>query len=209
MDITARRCVVVGGGAVAERKVLRLIGCGAAVEVVAPDLTPALARLKQEGRIVHHAAVYAKPLIRGAFFVIGATDSEAVNDRISRDARALGIPVNIVDDPGRCDFILPSLVERGELLIAVSTGGGSPALAKRMREELERAYGPEYGVLVGILRRLREKVIEQGRPSEENRALFEAVVVSDVLDLIRAGHWAEVRALIRRLTAVDLEVNGS
>ena len=112
-----------------------------------------------------------------------------VNERIARDARARGIPVNIVDDPARCDFILPSVVERGDLAIAVSTGGRSPALAKKLRTELEGAYGPEYAVLLEILGELREKVIAGGRPSAENRELFEAVVVSDILDHIRAGRW--------------------
>ena len=129
------------------------------MEVIGKSLTPALAALKGEGRIVHHAADYHEDQLRGAFLVIGATDSDAVNERIARDARARGIPVNIVDDPARCDFILPSVVERGDLAIAVSTGGKSPALAKKLRKELEGAYGPEYAVLIEILGELREKVI--------------------------------------------------
>ncbi len=104
--------------------------------------------MQGEGRIVHRETDYEEALIRGAFLVIGATDSDAVNGRIAMDARALGIPVNIVDDPARCDFILPSVVERGDLAIAVSTGGKSPALAKKLRTELEDAYGPEYAILL-------------------------------------------------------------
>ncbi len=206
LDIARRRCVVVGGGNVAERKVGRLLACGASVEVVGKHLTPALAALKREGAIVHHAADYHEDQLRGAFLVIGATDSDAVNERIARDARARGIPVNIVDDPARCDFILPSVVERGDLAIAVSTGGRSPALAKKLRTELESAYGPEYAVLVAILGELREKVIAGGRPSAENRAVFEAVVSSDILDHIRAGRWKRVEELIRELTGVEMEV---
>jgi precorrin-2 dehydrogenase/sirohydrochlorin ferrochelatase len=194
---------------VAERKVARLVECGAVVEVVAPTLTPGLESLKKEGRLVHHETGYAEPLIHGAFLVIGATDSDAVNAEISRDARTLGILVNIVDDPGRCDFILPSIVKRGELVIAVSTGGFSPALAKKMRAELDARYGPEYAALVDILGRLRRKVIEQGRSSQENRDLFTAVISSGILDPIRAGRWDEVKALIRELTGVELEVSPS
>jgi precorrin-2 dehydrogenase/sirohydrochlorin ferrochelatase len=209
LDIARRRCIVVGGGSVAERKVARLVECGAVVEVVAPTLTPGLESLKKEGRLVHHETGYAEPLIHGAFLVIGATDSDAVNAEISRDARTLGILVNIVDDPGRCDFILPSIVKRGELVIAVSTGGFSPALAKKMRAELDARYGPEYAALVDILGRLRRKVIEQGRSSQENRDLFTAVISSGILDPIRAGRWDEVKALIRELTGVELEVSPS
>lgn len=206
LEISGRRCIVVGGGNVAERKVERLLACGARVEVVGKALTPELEELKRAGAICHRDADYDGAHISGAFLVIGATDNDEVNERTARDARALGIPVNIVDDPARCDFILPSLVERGDLTIAVSTGGKSPALAKKLRRELEEAYGPEYAVLLEIMGELREKVIARGRSSDENRALFEAVVQSDVLDKIRAGQWGMVAELILELTGVELEV---
>jgi len=206
MNISGRLCVVVGGGNVAERKVGRLLACGARVEVVGKDLTPELEGLRRAGAIFHRDADYDGAHIRGAFLVIGATDDDEVNERIALDARALGIPVNIVDDPARCDFILPSLVERGDLSLAVSTGGKSPALAKKLRRELEAAYGPEYAVLLEIMGELREKVIARGRSSDENRALFEAVVQSDILDKIRAGQWGLVAELILEMTGVELEV---
>jgi precorrin-2 dehydrogenase/sirohydrochlorin ferrochelatase len=208
LDIARRRCVVVGGGNVAERKVGRLLACGASVEVVATSVTPLLAALKGEGKIVHRAADYHEDQLHGAFLVIGATDNAAVNERIARDSRLQGIPVNIVDDPARCDFLLPSIVERGDLVIAVSTGGKSPALARKLRKELEGAYGPEYARLLEILGELREKVIAGGRPSAENRKLFQAVVSSDILDHVRAGRWERVEGLIRELTGVPMEVNG-
>jgi len=206
LDISGRRCVVVGGGHVAERKIGRLLDSGAVVEVVSRNLTPALAALKGEGRIVHHEKDYEEALIRGAFLVIGATDSDAVNGRISGDARTLGILVNTVDDPARCDFILPALVERGELTIAVSTGGNSPALAKKLRRELEAAYGPEYGILAAILGELRGKVIGGGEPPERNQEKFSAVVASGMLELIRAKRWEAIEALIMDLTGIKMEV---
>ena len=206
LDVSRRRCVVVGGGSVAERKVERLLACGACVEVVGKRLTPMLAALAGEGRIVHDDTDYEQPLIRGAFLVIGATDSDTVNGRIAADARALGIPVNIVDEPARCDFILPSIVERGDLVIAVSTSGKSPALAKKLRTELETSYGQEYAVLLQIMGELREKIIACRRPSAENRGLFEAVVSSRILDHIRAGRWKEVKSVIKELTGIEMEV---
>jgi precorrin-2 dehydrogenase/sirohydrochlorin ferrochelatase len=145
LDIARRLCVVIGGGSVADRKIARLLACGAFVEVVGTSLTPALAALKGEGKIVHRAAEYHEDQLRGAFLVIGATDNAAVNERIARDARAQGIPVNIVDDPDRCDFILPSIVERGALAIAVSTGGRART-GQETRKELEGTYGPEYAI---------------------------------------------------------------
>jgi precorrin-2 dehydrogenase / sirohydrochlorin ferrochelatase len=206
LDISRRLCIVIGGGNVAERKVERLLVCGACVEVVGKRLTPTLATLVGEGRIVHRDADYEEALIHGAFLVIGATDNDAVNERIARDARALKIPVNIVDEPARCDFILPSIVERGDLAIAVSTGGKSPALAKKLRKELEAAYGQEYAVLLQIMGELREKIIADGHPSAENRERFEAVVSSRILDHIHAGQWNKVKTLIRELTGVEMEV---
>jgi precorrin-2 dehydrogenase/sirohydrochlorin ferrochelatase len=206
LDISRRRCVVVGGGKVAERKIERLLACGARVEVVGKALTPALAALKENGRIVHHETDYEGALIRGAFLVIGATDNDAVNGRIAEDARALGILVNIVDEPARCDFILPSIVERGDLSIAVSTGGKSPALAKKIRMELDPLYGPEYAILLEIMGKLREKMIAEGRPSAENRERFEAVVTSEILEHIRAKRWKEVEALIMERTGIEMEV---
>ena len=205
-DITGRKCVVVGGGNVAERKVERLLTCGARVEVVGKSLTPLLAEWKREGKLVHCDADYEGSSLGDAFLVISATDDEAVNGQIAKDARAQGIPVNIVDDLARCDFILPSIVERGDLLIAVSTSGRSPALAKKLRKELETAYGPEYSILLEMLGELRGKVIAGGRPSDENRACFEAVVSSEILDHIRAKRWRDVKELILKLTGIKMEV---
>jgi len=206
LDISGKRCVVIGGGNVAERKVERLLACGARVEVVGKALTPVLAAWKGEGRIIHREADFEESHLSGAFLVIGATDDETVNGRIAENARARGIPVNIVDDPARCDFILPSVVERGDLLISVSTGGKSPALARKVREELEEAYGAEYAVLLEILGELREKVIAAGHSSAENRERFAAVVRSEILDDIRRKDWTKVSEMICRLTGVAMEV---
>jgi len=206
LDISGRRCVVVGGGAVAERKVRRLLECGGRVEVVSGTLTAVLDALKQEGRIVHHEADYDGTQIQGAFLAIGATDNSTVNERVYRDARAGRILVNIVDQPRLCDFILPSLVERGDLAIAVSTSGRSPALAKQIRTELEDRFGPEYGILAGFLGELRDRVLAGGRPADENREKFEALLASDILEKIRARRWDEVKALILERTGVEMEV---
>lgn len=206
LDISGKRCVVVGGGSVAERKVRRLLACGARVEVVGKTLTSVLTAWKGQGKIVHLEGGYEDSFLAGAALAIGATDSEGVNGRIAADARKRGIPVNIVDNPALCDFILPSVVERGDLLIAVSTGGKSPALAAKLREELEEVYGPEYAVLVEILGDLRERVIAAGGPSAENRERFAAVVRSDILDQIRRKEWSKVKETIHGLTGVEMEV---
>ena len=143
LDIRGKICIIVGGGEVALRKAERLLDCGAKVSIISPKLAPELAALKDKKLITHIAAEYSCDLIDEAALIIGATDNEKANARISQDARAKGIPVNIVDDPKKCDFILPSIVQRGDLEIAIGTGGKSPALASYLREELERQYGKE------------------------------------------------------------------
>ncbi len=162
-NIAGKKCVVVGGGEVAERKVKRLLESGAKVFIISSRLTPELARLNEENIIGHIAKEYSSEYIYGAALVIGATDDEKTNAVISSDARSKGIPVNIVDDPQKCDFILPSLVERGDLTIAIGTGGKSPALARHLREELESKYGEEYEIFLNILGSLQNQNGEKFR----------------------------------------------
>lgn len=204
LDISNERCVVVGGGAVAERKVISLLECGAKVVLVAKDLTPELRVMKDAGKIERVSDNYKEEYLEGAFLVIGATDREDINERISMDARDRGILVNIVDVPARCNFIVPSVFRRGDLLVAVSTGGKSPALARRLREEIEERYGPEYGTLLEIMGDLRGRIIARGALSAENRVLFESVLDSDILRHIRAGKGERVREIIMDLTGEDI-----
>jgi len=206
LDILDRRCLVVGGGEVGQRKAQRLLECGARVTVVGKQLTPVLKRLVRAGRVSHVAADYGEAHLDGAFLVIGATDDRAVNDRIFRDARRRGVLANIVDDPERCDFILPALCRQGDLVITVATGGRSPALARKLRQELEERYGPEYGVLLGIMGELRGRIIGRGEGPDENRKIFEALVDSDILERIRRGHWRKVEETVRRLAGVAIDI---
>lgn len=202
LDMANKRCVVVGGGEVAERKIKRLLECGARVVVVGTALTPFLEQKKKEGAIEHVAADYKESCLTGACLVIGATDSDEVNGKISQDAKARGIPVNIVDEPSQCDFIVPSLFQQGDLMITVSTGGKSPALAKKLRKELEDRYGPEYAVLLNIMGDLREAVIAQGRSSAENKLLFESIISSDILQALRGENRRRVREIISGITGL-------
>jgi precorrin-2 dehydrogenase / sirohydrochlorin ferrochelatase len=207
LDIACKQCVVVGGGEVAERKVERLLDCNAKVTVVSMKLTPGLAAWRDQGRLVHRRADYDTSDLRDAFLVIGATDIEAVNEAVSRDAQALGRLVNIVDDPANCNFILPSLFQQGDLTIAVSTGGKSPALSRKMREDFACLYGREYGTLVEILGRLRERILSRGRSADENKKIFDALVRSEILEYIRRGDAETVRQMILSLTGEDLPVS--
>ena len=157
LRLTGRKCLVVGGGTVAARKVAALVGCGADVHVVSPTFGEALAA---DESITRHASAYDPALLDGAALVIAATDDEAVNRRVAEDAWSRGILVNVVDTPSLCDFYCPAVVRRGPLAIAIHSGGAAPALARRLRQQLEREFGPAYEALAEALGRLRREIIE-------------------------------------------------
>lgn len=188
----------------AARKVTRLLDCGAQVLVVSPQLTPELTALKAESAIEHVAAGYDIQFIEGAVLIIGATDDEKTNAAISSDARSRGIPVNIVDDPQKCDFILPSLVERGDLTLAIGTGGKSPALARYLREELESVYGMEYANLLNILGQLRGKMEKN---AGRGRVWFDELLAGGLLDAIRKNDAGRVKKIIRDITGEEVHID--
>ncbi|MFQ5826028.1 MAG: bifunctional precorrin-2 dehydrogenase/sirohydrochlorin ferrochelatase [Dehalococcoidia bacterium] len=126
LNIAGRRCLVIGGGEVAERKVASLLDCGGRVTVISPRLSPGLEEKQAQGAIEALARDFQPGDLEGAFLVIAATDDPGVNDKIVREARKRGILINVVDQPGECDFIVPSTVHRGELVVAISTGGQKP-----------------------------------------------------------------------------------
>ena len=136
LDLQGVSCLVVGGGQVGERKVKTLLDCGAIVHLVSPELTPFLEEAVNQGRLRLRASSFAPAQLEGMFLVIGATDDPEVNRMISAEARSRRLLCNIVDRPRECSFIVPAIVRRGDLVIAVSTGGRSPALAKKIREDL-------------------------------------------------------------------------
>jgi precorrin-2 dehydrogenase/sirohydrochlorin ferrochelatase len=155
LDLRGRRCLVVGGGAIAARKVLGLLDCGARVAIVSPAVVPAIARLAATGRVEHRARAFRRVDARGCRLVIAATGVPAVDDAVVETARGHGGLVNAVDRPALCDFIYGSVLRRGQLQIAVSTGGRAPALAREIRRRLEAVVGPEYAALVERVGRAR------------------------------------------------------
>lgn len=200
LNIENRHCVVVGAGEVAARKSARLVECGARVTVVGRSMTPELARMRDGGVLSHIDDDYRSEYLDRAFLVIGATDDEAVNRRVHDDAEASGILVNIVDCPELCTFILPALLRKGDLTVAVSTGGRSPALARMIRMNLETVLDEGYGPLLRVLGDLRGRILARGRPSEENRVLFESLIDSPLMELVKAGRWEEAESLVMELT---------
>ena len=168
LDLKGKKAAVVGGGTVAERKIRVLLKAGALVTVVSPALTSWLASKAKTGAILHISRSYRKADLRGSFVVIAATDDVKVNSRVSKDAT---VPVNVVDTPFECSFILPSLVQRGPLTLAISTSGASPALARSLRKELEAIYGKEFKSYLDYLAKVRRDAM-QLLPDPRRRAAF-------------------------------------
>jgi precorrin-2 dehydrogenase / sirohydrochlorin ferrochelatase len=186
LNLQGKRCLVVGGGEVASRKVQGLLEAGAVVVVVSPALTEPLLALAQQGAIQHDARPFQDNDVAGCALVIGATNQPAVNDAVCRAARQRGVWVNIVDTPAACDFIAPAIVRRGALQIAISTGGNSPTLAQRIRAQLEQTYGPEYAELLAWLGQERERIRRQVVDPAARKAHY-AQLVDDILERLGVG----------------------
>jgi len=172
VKLEGRRVLVVGAGSVGEGKIESLLATGAAVRVVAPKATPRVREWAREGRIEWDAREYSAADFAGAFLVIAATHSPALHDEIYAEAQSRGVLCNAVDEPERCDFYFPAIVRRGELQIAISTGGLSPALAQRLRKELEQQFGPEWEEWVAQLGRTREELRSIPMPPEQRKRLL-------------------------------------
>lgn len=203
VNLQDERCLVVGGGAVAERKARSLLQAEARVTVISPILTGGLQQLVEEGRMEWVPRAYQQGDLAEAFLVIGATDDTDTNERVWQEAVERGLLVNIVDDLARCNFIVPSLVRRGDLCLAISTGGKSPALAKRLRERLEAEFGPEYAEFVALLGDLRERVKAKYPETEERKATWYRLVDSDIIELIRQGRDDLVRQRVREIVGIQ------
>ena len=184
-----QRVLVIGGGSVAARKAASLTEAGAKPVVISPDLHPELQELLENGKITHVARPYQPGDLAGAFLAVSATDDPTVNQQVWQEAQAEGCLINIVDDPPRCNFILPAVVRRGEVTLSVSTGGSSPALARRLRERLEIEFGPEYGELASLLAEVRPQLIANYPPQERLAAALR-LVDSPLLDILRQENYA-------------------
>jgi precorrin-2 dehydrogenase/sirohydrochlorin ferrochelatase len=192
LELTGRPCVVVGGGPVAQRKVDGLLGAGATVTVISSAVTPRLAALTAAGRIRHVARDYRASDLDGQQLAFVATDDGQVNGEVAEEARAKGIWVNAADDPANCAFILPSVLRRGALQVAVATGGASPALSRAIREELEGYFTEDYAALTDLAAEVRRELGGSARrpgPEAWHRALGQA----DVRRLLGDGCREEAR----------------
>jgi len=199
VDLKNKKAVVVGGGLVAQRKIDTLLACGADVHIISRDLTPELQKYLSEGKISLLGREFSENYLKDAFIVIAATDDSALNRMVSKIAREKGMLVNVVDQPMDCNFIVPSVIKRGDLLIAVSTSGKSPAMARRIRERLSRQFGGEYGDFLTLLGKLRKEILSKGLSQEENSRIFHELVDSPILESIRRKDWKDIASNLERI----------
>jgi precorrin-2 dehydrogenase/sirohydrochlorin ferrochelatase len=201
LDIAGRRAVVVGAGKVGEGKIEGLLNGGAKVTVVSITATDRVHDWAREERIELHQRGYESSDLDGTFLVIAATADNGTNVRVFEDAEARQMLCNVVDVTHLCNFILPSIVRHGDLAIAVSTGGASPAMARRIRISLAQCYGDEYAVALELLGSLREELKATYPSPDDRKVLFERMVYSDFMELVRAGDVERIEAWVQ--TCID------
>jgi len=195
LDIKNRHCLVVGGGAVASRKAKTLLECEAVVTVVSPDFSDVLEKMEHPS-LTRVLRPYQTKDLDGKFLVIGATNDEQLNRRVNADAEARNMLCNIADVPDICNFILPSIIRRGDLCIAVSTSGKSPAFAKQLRKELEKTFGDEYALFLALMGAIRKKLLREAHAPEAHKPLFEKLIKGDLLKMIKNNDRIAINQLL-------------
>ncbi len=196
LKLKSRPCLVVGGGEVAARKVALLVQAGAQVTVLAPELNSSLAALAKAGTITYRNGIFSESDVAGSILVIAATDDEAVNRRVSASAQALAIPVNVVDNPALCSFITPSIIDRSPMMVAISTGGSSPVLARQLRARLETLIPAGYGRLAQIVDEFRAKAKALLKDTQARRIFWEKILAGAIPEMIFAGQETRAREAI-------------
>ncbi len=188
LDLKNKKAVVIGGGSVAERKAITLISCSADVCVISPDITPRLRELAKKKKLRYVKKRYEDKDIKDAFLVVAATNNREANKAVFAAAKKYKCLLNIVDKPDESNFIVPSLISRGDLTIAVSTGGKSPALSKQIRKELQQRYGKEYEIFIKAMGRVRERVLRSVSSEKARRQIFTKLAKSNIISLLNKGN---------------------
>jgi len=201
IDLRDRSVVIVGGGKVAARKAGRLLSAGARLTVVAPGLEPSLAALAAKGRLRHLDRSYRHGDLAGALLAFAATDDPQLNREVADEATERGILVDIVDAPRKSGFTTPAVLERGDLLITVSTGGASPVLSRQIIAELEPLFGAEYAEAVALLGAAREKLLTEKVGNAYNDPVFAELAALDLPALIRNGQRDAIDQILLKLSA--------
>ena len=199
LNLDGQPCLVVGGGPIAERKVKTLLDSNARVTLISPRITLRLKRRVEKGQVTYLDRPYRQGDHQGKYLLIAATDDMKLNRSIGIEARADGVLVNVVDDPDYCDFIAPSIVQRGDITFAISTGGGSPALSRWLRTRLQSEYPSEYGKLAALLAQVRLQLRKEGR--RISAARWQKSIDRELISLLKKGRRREAKErLVTSLT---------
>lgn len=207
VDISNRPCTVIGGGRVAQRKAKGLLACGAAVTLISPEVTPELELMANQNLITWVDRGYKYGDLAGSFMVIAATDDEAVQEQVHAEAEEGNLLLNVADVTKWCNFILPATVRQGDLTISISTAGKSPALAKRLRQELEKSFGPEYKLALELMGTLRPIVLDKGLPHTKNKIIFEELLHPDLISLLKKGNWQTIITHIHAVLGAEIDLS--
>lgn len=195
LDVTDKKCLVVGGGQVALRKVKALLKHNAQVEVVSPTLCPELSELAKKGTVKAILRDYQSGDLENAFIVVIATSESKINEEVAKEAKERKIPVNVADNPKLSDFIAPSYFQRGDLTIAISTGGKSPALARKIRTELEKLFGDEYASLTLLIEEVRKELKQKGIVAKSD-VWQQALNLDLLLELVKSGQKEKAKKFV-------------
>ncbi len=216
VNMDGQLCVVIGGGLVAARKLHGLLACGARVRLVSPKILMQIQNLVLDGRLEWLPRVYEQGDLKGASFVFALTNCPETQLRIVEDARLLSTLVNVADNPDASTFHVPATLRRGDFLISVSTGGGSPSLAAAVRKELEHQYGPEYGGLVTLLSAIRMQVLQsrkwtevrkRGETVDTHKSVFADIDCANLLSLLRRQDWPALAVKLQEILPADIDVD--
>ncbi len=207
MDIRNQLCLVVGGGNVARRKIEALLPCGPRIRVISPVVCTQIAVLAEEKRVELQQRKYQQGDLAGAKLVFAATDSPGTQEQVLTEAGAAGILVNVITAPDACTFQVPAMCRQGDLLITVATGGASPALAARIRKELEEQYGPEYSILLHLMACVRKQVVAASDVPAQHKIIFEKLLDSDILRYIKIRQWTRLAEILHDILPAEVEIS--
>ncbi len=196
LNLTGRRCVIIGGGGVAEGKIARLLDSGAEICVISPDATPGIRRFAADGALHWEQRHYRPGDLEGAFIAIAATNVREVNRRIFEEAETRGVMLNAVDDPPNCSFIAPSIVQRGPVTLAISTGGVSPALARKLRESLQASSDLAWADLAGVMAAARASLRERGLLTTVDPELWQSCLTPELLKMAQTGQESKALEIL-------------
>jgi len=196
LDVEDRNVLIIGGGNVCARKAETMLRYGARVTIVSPDFTDEIERWARDGALTIKRKAYDERDLDGASIVIASTDDQRVNEQIAADCRARKIPVNVVDVTPLCEFIVPAIVESGSIQIAISTGGKSPAVARTLKEDLQRMVGTEYAEVNDLLGSLRDSAKRVLPTDTDRKHFFDGIIARGVLDLLRSGRRLEAYRIV-------------